>query len=180
MNKKFALLPYQNFYDRWRGLSLLVAALSLVLLVFAPPSVPAYRTVLTLAAGLGALIFVLGFALSLLAFVAVGKKGVAVQLPLWRAHIPFTSIHTARISSLDLTAPGKWREHDRADVSAVVLELTLWPQPQSVLRFWLGRLVLNSAIVLPVSDVLSLRRAVDVGLAQMKEQRLSRRADSAM
>ena len=47
-----------------------------------------------------------------------------------------------------------------------------WPQPQSVLKFWLGKLVLSDAIVLPVDDVIGLSRALEVGLSRLREAKL--------
>ena len=173
MNKRFLLIPYLVFYERWRGLAVVLCLLSFALLIFAPPPQPSYRLVLQLSAGLGALVFVLGFAMAHLSYVSVGKTTLALQLPLWRVKISLADIGELRLLTLDRAAPGQWNGSDLEDQSTLLLELKRWPQPQSVLRFWLGRLVLDQALLLPVEDVIGLRRAIDSGLDHLREAKKS-------
>jgi hypothetical protein len=168
MTKRYLLIPYLVYFERWRGLSALLCLLSLALLFFAPPPGRDYRLVLQLSAGLGALIFVLGFAMAHLAYVTVGKTTLAVQLPLWRVKISLADIGALRLLTLDKAAPGRWKDPEMADVSALLLDLKRWPQPEPVLRFWLGRLVLHNALILPVEEVIKLRRAIDAGFDRLK------------
>lgn len=170
MNTRFPLIPYVVFHERWRGLALVLLVLSLVLLVLAPPADPNYRLVLQLAAGLGALVFVLGFAMAQLAFAMVGRNDLVVQLPLWRVKIPFADIGAVRLLTLERAAPGRWAGSDLEDQNTVLLEIKRWPQAQTVLRFWLGRLVLADALLLPVDDVIALNRAIAAGFDRLREE----------
>ena len=169
MNKRFPLIPYVVFHERWRGLAVLLFLLSLSLLLLAPPPDPAWRLVLQFAAALGALVFVLGFAMAHLAFVIVGQSALVVQLPLWRVKMNLADIRELRLLTLDRAAPGQWTGDELEDQSTLLMELKRWPQPPSVLRFWLGRLVLTNALLLPVDDVIALRRAIDSGLDYLRE-----------
>jgi hypothetical protein len=170
MKKRYLLIPYLLYFERWRGLSVLLCLLSLALLFFAPPPGRDYRLVLQFSAGLGALIFILGFAMAHLAYITVGQTTIAVQLPLWRVKISLADIKETRLLTLDRAAPGKWDDSEIADQSALLLDLKRWPQPEPVLRFWLGRLVLADALILPVDDVISLKRAVDAGFDRLRNQ----------
>jgi hypothetical protein len=169
MNKRYKLVPYEYYFRNWRGLALLLLALSLVLLVLEPPAIAGYRSVLQLSAGLGALVYMLGFAMASLAFVTVGKKAVVIQLPLWRVRLPMDFIQSTRLVTLGGLSPGRWKDVEMADLSALLVELKQWPQARQVMRFWLGGLVLFEGIALPVDDVLGLRRAVDAQLLDMNE-----------
>ena len=171
MNKRFPLIPYVVFHERWRGLAVLLFLLSLSLLLLAPPPDPAWRLVLQFAAALGALVFVLGFAMAHLAFVIVGQSALVVQLPLWRVKMNLADIRELRLLTLDRASPGQWTGDELEDQSALMMELKRWPQPPSVLRFWLGRLVLTNALLLPVDDVIALRRAIDSGLDYLRENK---------
>ncbi len=171
MNKKFYLMPYHYYFESWRLLAAMLFVLAFSLLIWSPPQVRDYQSVLMLAAGLGALVFVFGFALHRLAFVVVGSGGVAVQLPLWRMKIPFDAIKLTRTTALNTITTGKW-DPDLAELSALFIELSRWPQPHSVLKMWLGKLVLANGIVLPVDDVIGLNRAVDSGLSRLREVKL--------
>ena len=171
MTRRYLLIPYLVYFERWRGLAVVLFLLSLALLVFAPPQDRNYRLVLQLSAGLGALVFVLGFAMAQLSFVTVGKTTLAVQLPFWRVKISLADIAGLRLLTLDRAAPGQWHGSELEDQSTLLLELKRWPQPRPVLRFWLGRLVLSDALLLPVEDVIGLRQAIDAGFDRMREAR---------
>jgi len=177
MSKQYRLSIYQLYWHYWRVISFLLLALSLVMLVFTPQQVRDYRAVLMLTAGLGALVLVLGFAMTTLSFVAVGRRGVVVQLPLWRIQIPFEHIQSIRVVTLGSVAPGQWKDADMAELSALLVELNRWSQPRPLLRFWLGRTVLGNAVVLPVDDVLGLHREVDDFLLQLRDSRLIKKTD---
>ena len=107
--------------------------------------------------------------MSRLSFVAVGKKAVVVQLPLWRLRVPYSAIKDTRMVLLDKVAPNRFKEVEMAELSAVMLDLDRWPQPQAVLRFWLGKLVLPDGLLLPVNDVIGLRRVIDATMEDRKE-----------
>lgn len=171
MTRRYLLIPYLVYFERWRGLAVVLCLLSLALLVFAPPQDRNYRLVLQLSAGLGALVFVLGFAMAQLSFVTVGKTTLAVQLPFWRVKISLADIAGLRLLTLDRAAPGQWNGSELEDQSTLLLELKRWPQPRPVLRFWLGRLVLSDALLLPVEDVIGLRQAIDAGFDRVREAR---------
>jgi len=100
MNKKFYLIPYHYYFESWRLLAAALFVVAFALLIWSPAPLRNYQGVLTLAAGLGALVFVLGFALHRLAFVVVADSGIAVQLPLWRVKIPFDAIKVTRTTTL--------------------------------------------------------------------------------
>jgi hypothetical protein len=169
MTKRFALMPYDFFFQAWRGLAATLFVLSAALLFLDPAEIQPYRSVLTLSAGLGLIVLVWGFGMSRLSFVAPGRTAVVIQLPFWRVRIPYTAIRSTRLVSLDKVAPERFKEVEMAELSAVMLDLERWPQPQSVIAFWLGRLVLPDGLLLPVDDVIGLRRAIDAGLQELKE-----------
>lgn len=171
MRKKFYLHPYRYYFESWWLLAAALFVLSVALLVWSPPALQPYRTVLVLSAGLGALVWVLGFAMHRLSFVAVGDRGVAVQLPLWRVRFPYTAIKVTRPTTLGALPTGKW-DQDLAERSALLLELNAFPQPSPIMKFWMGKLVMRNAIALPVDDVIGLNRAVDKGMAALRETRL--------
>jgi len=154
-----------------RHLVACVLALALALLLWSPAPLQPYQALLMLAAGLGALVLVFGFAMYRLAFVAVGDKGLAVQLPFWRVRFPFDAIKHTRTTTLNTLTTGKW-DPDLAQLSALQVDVEQWPQPQSVLKFWLGKLVLQDGIVLPVDDVIGLNRALEIGLSRLREAKL--------
>jgi hypothetical protein len=166
MKKRFALAIYARYWQAWRGVSLILLVLSLALLALAGDAMRAYRDLLLLTAGLGALTFVLGLAMSALAFVAVGSDAVVVQLPFWRIRLPLEQIYATRLVTLDGAAPGAWRDRELAAMSAVLVELREWPQSPHLARVWLGKLVQDKGLILPVSDTLGLRRAVDGALQE--------------
>jgi hypothetical protein len=169
MTKRFALMPYDFYFQAWRGLALTLFVLSAALLFFDPAEIRPYRSVLMLAAGLGVIVLAWGFGMSRLAFAAAGRTAVVIQLPFWRVRIPYNAIKSTRMVSLDKAAPERFKEVEMAELSAVMLDLERWPQPQPLLAFWLGRLVLPDGILLPVDDVIGLRRAIDAGLQELKE-----------
>ena len=171
MTKRYMLLPYRLYFLSWRGLAAVLFVLSVVLLVVEPSVANPYRGMLILSAGLGLIVFVLGLAMAVLAFVAVGQDAIAIQLPLWRVRVPLDSVRSARLVTLDKAAPGRFKDIDLAEMSAVMLEVTRWPQAERVMRFWLGRFVLPGELLLPVDDVIGLRRAIDTGLQGLKESR---------
>ena len=181
MAKKFYLIPYAYYYESWRLLSAVLFVVAAALLVWSPAPLRPYQTVLMLSAGLGALVFVLGFALYRLAFVAVGDSGIVVQLPFWRVRFPFAAVKTTRPTTLGALPTGKKWDPELAERTSLLVELNAWPQPPSVMRFWLGRLVMPNAIALPVDDVVGLNRAVDKGMSVLRESRLQavRRASSS-
>lgn len=170
MRKRYALLVYRIYFERWSVLALLVLICAGGLWLWSPPQIRPYRDALLLGAGLGALTLVLGFALASLAFVAVGKNDLAIQLPLWRVRVPFAMMQVTRTALIEQALPGKFKDDEVAAMSALVIEMREWPQSREVLKFWLGRLVTANALVLPVDDVLSLRRAVDAGILKAREQ----------
>ncbi len=168
MKKRFALAVYVRYWHAWRGVSLILVILSLALLVLAADAMRPYRDLLRLTAGLGALTFVLGLAMGSLAFVAVGRDSLVIQLPLWRMRIPLTEVFATRLVTLDGAAPGIWKDRELANMSAVLVELRKWPQPTRIARFWLGRLVQGNSLLLPAADTLDLRRALDAALLEQR------------
>ena len=171
MKKKFYLMTYHYYFESWRLLSAILLAVALALLIWSPAPLQPFQALLMLAAGLGALVLVFGFAMYRLAFVAVGDKGLVVQLPFWRVRFPFDAVKLARTTTLNSLTSGKW-DADLGELSALQVDVEQWPQPQSVLKFWLGKLVLSDAIVLPVDDVIGLSRALEVGLSRLREAKL--------
>ena len=164
MRKRFALAIYARYWQAWRGVALILVVLSLALLALAGDAMRPYRDVLLLSAALGALTFMLGLAMGTLAFVAVGSDAIVVQLPFWRIRVPLEQVYATRLVTLDGAAPGVWRDREVAAMSAVLVELRAWPQSPHLVRVWLGKLVLDNGLILPVSDTLGLRRAVDGAL----------------
>jgi hypothetical protein len=169
MSKRYRLMPYQFFFEAWRGLATTLVILSGALLLLDPDGIRDYRSILTLACGLGMLILAWGFGMSRLSFVAVGSKAIVIQLPLWRIRVPFDAIRNTRMVSLDKVAPDRFKDVETAELSAVLLDLDHWPQPPKVMAFWLGKLVLPDGVLLPVSDVIGLRRAIDAQLIELKD-----------
>ena len=169
MTKRFGLIPYDFYFQAWRWLALALFVLSAVLLYLDPAEIQPYRAVLTLSAGLGMIVLAWGFGMSRLAFVAPGRTAVIIQLPFWRVRIPNNAIRNTRLVSLDKVAPERFKDVEMAELSAVMVELDRWPQPRPLIAFWLGRLVLPDGILLPVNDVIGLRRFIDAGLQELKE-----------
>ena len=169
MSKRYRLMPYQFFFEAWRGLAATLAILSGALLLLNPEGIRDYRSVLALSAGLGVIIFAWGFGMSRLSFVAVGSKAIVIQLPLWRIRAPFSVIRNTRMVTLDKVAPDRFKDIEMAELSAVLLEFDHWPQPPAVIAFWLGRLVLPDGLLLPVDDVIGLRRVIDAQLIELKD-----------
>lgn len=171
MNKRFPIAIYQRYWRSWRGSAFVLLALSLALLFFAPEPLRPYRPVLMLAAGLAALTLALGFAMTALAFVSVGKDAVIVQLPLWRVRIPHDQIYATRTVSLEGAVPRGWKDPELAQMPAVYLEMRSWPQPRPTLRLWLGKLVVGDGLLLPTERTLELRRALDSAALELREAR---------
>jgi hypothetical protein len=171
VKKRFALAIYARYWQAWRGVALILLVLSLALLALAGDAMRSYRDVLLLTAGLGALTFVLGLGMGTLAFIAVGRDALVVQLPFWRIRIPLEQVYATRLVTLDGAAPGAWHDQELAAMSAVLVELRAWPQSRHLVRIWLGKLVLDNGLILPVSDTLGLRRAIDGALAEQKPLR---------
>jgi hypothetical protein len=169
MTKRFGLMPYDFYFQAWRWLALALFVLSAVLLYLDPAEIQPYRSVLTLSAGLGMIVLAWGFGMSRLAFAAPGRTAVVIQLPFWRVRIPYNAIRSTRLVSLDKVAPERFKDVEMAELSAVMLDLDRWPQPRPLIAFWLGRLVLPDGILLPVGDVIGLRRFIDAGLQELKE-----------
>jgi hypothetical protein len=169
MTKRYRLMPYQLFFEAWRGLAVTLVILSGALWLLNPEGIRDYRSVLALSAGLGLLIFAWGFGMSQLSFVAVGRNAIVIQLPLWRIRAPVSAIRNTRMVTLDKIAPDRFKDVEMAELSAVFLEFDHWPQPPVVMAFWLGKLVLPDGVLLPVNDVIGLRRVIDAQLIERKE-----------
>ncbi|MBI5876258.1 MAG: hypothetical protein HZB53_01300 [Chloroflexi bacterium] len=174
MKKRFALAIYMRYWRSWRGVSLVTLGLALALMLLAPDAMHAYRELLWLVAGLGALTLVLGFAMGHLAFVSIGSDAIIVQLPLWRMRLALDCIYATRLVTLEGAAPGIWKDHELSVMPAVLLDLHVWPQPQRVARFWLGRLVQSNTLLLPVEDTMGMRRALDAAALEQAEARRQR------
>ena len=73
MTKRFALMPYDFYFQAWRGLAATLFVLSAALVFFDPAEIHPYRSVLILSAGLGMLVLAWGFGMSRLSFVSPGR-----------------------------------------------------------------------------------------------------------
>src|SRR5207247_4694176 len=122
MKKKFYLMTYHYYFESWRLLSAILLAVALALWIWSPAPLQPFQALLMLAAGLGALVLVFGFAMYRLAFVAVGDKGLVVQLPFWRVRFPFDAVKLARTTSLNSLTSGKW-DADLGELSALQVDV---------------------------------------------------------
>ncbi|MBI3734224.1 MAG: hypothetical protein HY259_12335 [Chloroflexi bacterium] len=169
MKKRFPLLYYQTYHHSWRGSALTLLVVAGGLRVWGAPALRDYEAVLTLAAGLGALVWVLGSALSRMAFVAVSQDSLAIQLPLWRVRFPFEAMTLTRLVAFDSISPSKAEDDWLRDRSALVVELKRWPMPFALARFWLGReFAAPNRVVLLVADWASLRQGIEAGIARKR------------
>jgi hypothetical protein len=139
-----------------------------------PLVLPAAMTAL-----LSAILLLLTFVMSRLAYVECGEDGLLIHLPLYRVHVLYDSIVQTRTSSMaTLFPPSKQPFSSRNFLrplwqqAAVVVETELLPKPRQELRLWMdSRMILKNALVLLVEDHRTLRSQIDEAMIHWRASR---------
>jgi hypothetical protein len=170
------LLLYRRLFSYYGWPSGWLLLVSGGLLVWDPPALADLRLALLLAALLSTTLLLLTFVMSRLAQVQCGEDGLLIQVPLYRLHIPYESIARTRTSSLGTAFPPSRQPFStRAfleplwQAPVVVVEVERLPQSRRQLRLWLdSRMLLKSALVLPVEDHRALRAQIDEAMIRWR------------
>ena len=165
------LLLHQRLSEQHFWPSVLIVALSAVLLVWNPAQLKAHRPYLVVVLGGTGLILVVTQLFRLRAYAQCRASGLRLQLPFYHLTIPYREIRTSRPTEIYRLFPPEEQHWSRRrflaplwDRTVVVIEVDEVPRSRLWLRLWMGRYVLppdSVGLIVPVRDWIAFRTELD-------------------
>lgn len=166
--RRYPILYQQRFNEMVFWPTILIVALSAALLIWGPPEVRFYLTVVLFGSGA---ILVLTLFFRLRAYVQCRRSELHVQLPFFYLDIPYRAINSTRPTNLyRIFFPAEQRWTQRRFLkplfgcTVVVVDLDQLPAPPRQFRMWMTKYMLSpeaDGLVLAVRDWIGLRTELD-------------------
>ncbi len=169
--RRYPLLLHHRLRSMLFWPACLIALLALVLVILSPPGIEASRPYLVAAALGGWSVAALTLWWSLRSFACCRADGLWLELPFYRATIPYHDIQSTRLAQFGREFPPQHERWSRRRFleplffsTAVVVELKELPASRRQLRPWLGHYLLlpdRPGFILPVRDWLGFHGELD-------------------
>ena len=179
--KRHPLLYHQRLSEQYFWPAILIVAVCIGLLVWAPAKLEPYRLVLILALVCCGLVLALTFLFRLRAYARCTAHALRVRLPFYHFDIPYAEIKNVRPTELfRLYPPNELRWPQRRflgpllGATVLVIELDELPSRTAWLRLWMNRYMLcpdRVGVIVAVRDWMAFRAELDEFKARRQQSR---------